>query len=131
MEPVRQSLFLIQFPTSAPFTQVEDWPRTVSRSCAGAIHVRPGGTKKVTATELEHLKSKAPWGAKIRVISKITPPKPQSETSTKDEKAARKEQRAREQAAAAERVPKAGATKGTPKKVASPKGNSEGSESTH
>jgi hypothetical protein len=125
MAQVRQALFLIQFPTSAPFCQVEDWPRTVSRSCAGALHVRPGGTKKVTRTELDHLKTKKPWGAQIRVIKKVVPPPPSSASEQKQAKA-------EEQAAAAEKVPKSGGGQ-RPKRVGggtSPSaGGSEGSGS--
>ena len=111
MAVVRQSLFLIQFPKSAPFTQVEDWPRTVSRSCEGAIHVRPGGTKKVTRTELDHLKTKAPWGKLIRTIKKVAPsPPPSAVTVTKLAKAS-------ELSAKVEEIPKAASTKGKPKRV--------------
>jgi len=111
MSVVRQSLYLIQFPKSAPFTQVEDWPRAVSRSCEGAIHVRPGGTKRVTQTELDHLKTKAPWGKLIRLIKKVAPPPPPSA-----EKVA-KSAAAAELAAKVEATPKAGAAKGKPKRV--------------
>lgn len=122
---IQQSLFLIQFPKSAPYTQVEDWPRTISRSCEGAIHVRPGGTKKVTKTELDHLKTKAPWGRLIRVIKKVAPKPPSAEKAKADEV---KSAKAAEVAKAAAKTPKAGATKGgKPKRVGGAENSSEGS----
>lgn len=126
-----QSLFHVQFPTSAPVCQVDDFPRGTARSVDGALHIRPGGTKKITKTELDHLKKIKPWGKLIRVIKKSTPPPPVSADkngkplSEDDAKAARERQaatkaaKAKELAAKAAKTSKSGATKGgKPKQVA-------------
>lgn len=111
--PQRQSLFIVQFPTSAPLCQVEDFPRGTARSVDGALHVRPGGTKRVTKTELEHLQKIKPWGVRIRVIKKIVPLPPKS-----DVKAAK----AAEQAAVVARTPSTGGSRAKPKQVAGKEG---------
>jgi hypothetical protein len=112
---VRQSLFIVQFPTSAPVCQVEDFSQGTARSVDGALHIRPGGTKKITQTELAHLKKIKPWGRLIRVIKKVVPP---LDTSAADTKAAK----AKEQAAKAAKTGRGGGTKKAPKKVAGKEG---------
>jgi hypothetical protein len=112
--PIRQSLFLVQFPTSAPVCQVDDFPRGTARSVEGALYVRPGGTKKITKTELDHLKQNHPWGRLIRVVKKVAPPPLTSATPQSDVKAAK----AKEQSDSAARMPKTGGTKKTPKRIA-------------
>lgn len=132
----RQSLYLVQFPTSAPLVQVDDFPRGTARSVNGALHIRPGGTKKITQTELEHLKKIKPWGKLIRTIKKVVP-KPvasaeeedgaEPESSSKEKAAATKEAKASEQATKAEKTPKGGANKGgKPKQVADKDGKPAG-----
>lgn len=120
----RQSLYIVQFPTSAPVCQVDDFPRGTARSVDGALHVRPGGTKKITKTELEHLKKIKPWGRLIREIKKVVPGAPQSQAEAKKRAEAReqadklKADKAKEQAETAAKTSQKGGTKKDPKKVA-------------
>lgn len=54
---------------TAPMVQVEDFPEGCARSCKGALHLRPGGTKVVTEDELAHLQANHPKvGAVLRVV---------------------------------------------------------------
>lgn len=108
---VRQSLFTIQFPTSAPVCQVDDFPPGTARSVEGALHVRPGGTKKVTRTELEHLRKVRPWGRLIRTIRKSVSPLPKRPALTRAAKA-------KEVRTAAGKTPLGGGTRGNPRRVA-------------
>jgi hypothetical protein len=96
---------------------VEDFPRGTARSVDGALHVRPGSTKKVTKTELDHLRIKEPWGKLIRVIKKVTPKPLPSDPSAATKAAATKAAKAKEQAAAAAKADKGGGSKGKTKKV--------------
>jgi hypothetical protein len=96
---------------------VDDFPRGTARSVDGALHIRPGGTKKLTKTELEHLQKTQPWGRLIRVIKKVVPTPPASQSV--------KAARAQEQAAKAASTPSIGGTKIKPKKVAGREGNPE------
>lgn len=84
----RQSLYMVQFPVSAPRTQIEDFPAGTARSVSGALHIVPGGTKKITKSELDHLQQTQIWGRQIRIIKKFVPAPGKSEPSerTKDKK---------------------------------------------
>lgn len=110
---IRQSLFMIQFPATAPYTQVESFPQGTSRSRSGSLHVRPSSTAKVSQSELAHLQTLAPWGPRIKVLRKVAPkPLPNASDASQEAKAAA----ASERSIAAERVPKAGGGK-KPKKI--------------
>ena len=115
---VRQTLFIVQFPTSAPVCQVEDFPRGTPRSVDGALHVRPGGTKKITSGELAHLRKIKPWGTRVRVNKKVVPPAQKAGAKTPAPTATP----LKEMVVAAERVPKGGGTT-TLKKVGKGKNN--------
>ena len=119
---VRQSLFIVQFPTSAPVCQVEDFPQGTARSVDGALHIRPGGTKKITHTELKHLKKIRPWGKLIRVIKKVVPPAEGDRDVAAEKAAVTKAGKAKEQAVTGARTPKGGGTRKDPKKVAGKEG---------
>lgn len=119
---VRQSLFIVQFPTSAPVCQVEDFPRGTARSVDGALHIRPGGTKKITKTELEHLKKIKPWGKLIRVIKKVVPPVEADRDVAAEKAAAAKAGKAKELSSKASKASKGGGTRPKPKQVAGKEG---------
>lgn len=61
---------------TVPMAQIEDFPEGCARSCKGALHLRPGGTKVVTEGELAHLQANHPKAvAGLRVVA-TTPAKP-------------------------------------------------------
>ncbi len=70
----------VQVAITAMACQIEDFPakvdvegkepRDFTRSCEGALHVRPGGNAIISADELEHIKKTRPQlAAAIHVIA--------------------------------------------------------------
>lgn len=84
-----QSLFMVAFGATVPVMQVSDFPERCSRSCEGALHIKPSSTAKLTQGEMEHIKAKFPKVAKgMKVVKKITPPPPAGEPPQAAAKAA-------------------------------------------
>ena len=49
---------IIQYATTATPVQIEGFPADSKRSCAGALHLRPGSTLELTADELAFIRSR-------------------------------------------------------------------------